>query len=188
MIVKRSWHWLPASAGAALLAYIHWKHRAEFFSTNKAAFETVAAIAGLVGTVATFIEVIRAAGISAVLSANMGAVAQRKRVTEISRLVQELRSAMDLLDNSKRVSSRTASDISGLLRSLYPTSATIGGKSFTHYEAKLSRLSEASSKSKTSGDVERQEVSVALAEIRNHVDAERGEIQRKLDALVVGAN
>jgi len=179
-MLNRSWHFAPILGGISAGFILHFLDSGIFFADRFRTFETIGALAGLIGLASTLIEVIRTGSISAALAVNLQAFSQRKRGGDIARLIHEARDAITILESGRLISALTASDLTGRLMALFPNDQPIGKRSFASYEGTLRKLSFVSNKK------DRQEAIDALSEIRVGLEAEQSLILSSYDKLIVG--
>ncbi|MBB5886385.1 MULTISPECIES: hypothetical protein [unclassified Xanthomonas] len=177
--MSRYWHLLPICAGIFLaLFFWHWRYE-QFFATDKLKFETCSSLAGLVGTFATFIEVMRASSLQGELRANIKVGMDRKKVGELARLVQMIKELVDLLAAETPISVNTTSDITGLLRALFPAGIIVNNMNAAEVEEALLKIPSLVTRQ------DKLDVSLFLTRIRNQVEAEIATIDTSINSLSV---
>ena len=175
---SRWWHLLPVLLGG-VTAYILYLYASDqFYSNAKSTFETVGSLVGIVGTAATFIEVVRVLSSNRELRENIQVSLDRKRAVDLAKLIQQVKDLIRLVEDGTPISVNTVSDITSLLRSVYADGVTINNRDQVTLESEILKIPSAAK-------ARRGEIGVMLGEIKTHLEGDVSKINRAVESLAV---
>ncbi|WDM78797.1 hypothetical protein K6979_16965 [Xanthomonas cucurbitae] len=177
--MSRYWHFLPICSGVILLLFFWNSQHNAFFGTSKLIFDTSASLAGLVGTAVTFIEVVRSYSFNEELRANIKVGTDRRRASELARLVQMTKDLADLVEAGTPISSNTVSDITSLIRSTFPRGVSIQGMTNSEVDERLLKIPFCG------GGLNKEDLSLFLGLIKTAAASEISNIDTAINSLSV---